>query len=1215
MRIDTLHLLAFGPFTDVELQFDKPGLQIVFGRNGAGKSTSLRALNGLLFGIPVRTRDAWLHGMPDLRVGGRLGDGVGTPIDVVRRKGNKATLRDLSENPVDDAELTQLLGGITEGLYGSMFGLNQRGLRAGGEDLLRGRGDLGAALFGAGMGSSAVHALLTSLDADAEELFTPRGRNQRVNAAVREYTEQSAEARALSVSTREWAAHREALAHAMGKREELDADIQDLEVRRSRAMRVLSVLGPLAERTERRTELEALTGVPELAEDAPERRRTALADLERAAAEQEKAQEAIARHRTEIDGIEAPAALVGRQDEIADLSQRIGEIRKGERDLPKLRGQLEAEEREALTALGEVDPLLTLDGAEARRVTAALRATVLDLARQRPDLVKAISVSEAKYKETETELAGRRKRRDALPEARDDEPLRDAVREARAAGDLEKQVADLQRALAGAEAATRRARDELPLVSGDVATVLGLEVPLPETVERFAGMFSDDARQSKSIVDAAEGVRLELEQSRIALDELELVGDVPTEVELDHDRRRRTAGWLAVRAAWIDVDPEPGKAFGEPLPDAYERSVETADRTADRLRAEADRVAKKAQLLAARDGAEREAERLVVRLADHEKAAASHAEDWKAAWAGAALDPLPPTDMREWLKKHTALRSAAHAAQDVAGRQEALQSLACDHRESLGEAVARMGESAPPAGDGFGAVLRRAEQVLEDLATGRHAREAAEEEIDRLEQREAEQAAALAAARQAMEEWEACWAAAAADLQLPKGATVSQGTATLDALDAAFERIKVANGTRRRIDGIERDAQAFDADARRLLEEVAPGEPLTDVASAIDDLQRRSMAAEKGQVRIDEATKQIEVDERRIEEARGLEADAQARLARLIQEAKVSTHEELEAVEERASRKRDCTREARELDARIAQLGADSVEALETEAAGQEHDALSAKIATLKRQAEDLTNERSQVSELIGREQVELERIDGSAAAAEADDRAQSALALARDGTERYVKLRLAAVLLRRAIETYREASQGPVLARANELLPRLTLEVINGLATDFDDKGEPVLLAVKGGRRVDVGDLSDGERDELHLALRVATLEHYFATSTPMPLILDDLFLNFDDDRARAGFKVLHELTNLTQIVFFTHHEHLVTLAQEAIPAAELTITRLPERGHGEPEEGAKSPQKPTFGPADVSLRMEPAEQPSGDGLLTAEAGSAEEPTAPTVT
>ncbi len=1166
MRIDALRLLAFGPFTDVELDFEQPGLHIVFGQNGAGKTTALRALNGLLFGIPARTGDAWLHAMPDLLVGGRISDGNGAPVDFVRRKGTKATLRDLHDTPVDDAVLTQLLGGITEGLYTSMFGLDQRGLRAGGEDLLHGRGDLGAALFGAGMGSSAVHTLLASLEADAAMLFTPAGRNQRVSAAVRNYTEQSKEAKTLSVSTRDWNEHHEAHASALNTRKGLDAEIRDLEAKRMKAERLVSVLGPLAERAERGAELEALAGVPELTEDAPERRRTALADLARAAVELKKAQDAIARRHEEIEGIDAPSALVGRQEAITDLSQRIGEVRKGQRDLPKLLGQLQAEEREALTALREVDPALTLDGAEGRRVTTAWRATVGDLAGQHPDLVKSISVAEATHKETETELSGRRNGRDLLQAVRDQEPLRDAVREVRAEGDLEKQVAASQKTLADTDAAVQRAHEKLPLVPGDLAAALELKVPLTETVERFAETFTDDEAALQRLDDAMKRVTEEQEQAQVALDELELIGDVPTEVELDEHRKRRAERWLAVRAAWIDGNLEPGKAFDEPLPEAFETSVEVADRTADRLRAEADRVAKKAQLLASRDGAMREAERLADQLDQCQLAAAGHRDEWATTWADAEIELLPPTDMRGWLTKHDALREAAHAAEEGASHLKELRALADRHRKALVAAVESVGEPVPPDGDGIGVVLRRAEQVLEDLTTRRHSRETADQEIARLEQREVDQSGAVTAARQAMETWESSWAAAAAELQLPKDATVSQATATLESLDTAFERMRVADGTRRRIDSIERDARTFDADARQLLKEVAPGDPIADVAAAIGELQRHSLAAEKGQVRIDEASKQIETEEQRIEEAQGLEADAQARLDRLLEDAKVPTHEALEAGEELAVRKRECAREVRELEASIAQLGADSVEALEAAAAGQDPDALGAEIATLERQLKDLADERSKVSELVGREQLELERMDGSAAAAEASERAQSALAEARDGAEQYVKLRLASLLLRRAIETYREASKGPVLKRANELLPRLTLGVVSRFETDFGDDGEPTLLAVKGGRRIGVGDLSDGERDELHLALRVATLEHYVATSPPMPLILDDLLLNFDNDRARAGFEVLNELTNLTQIVFFTHHEHLVELAQEAIPAADLTITRLPDAGSGEP-------------------------------------------------
>jgi uncharacterized protein YhaN len=53
MRIKRLDLMAFGPFTDQRLVFDSkgPGLTVIFGPNEAGKSSSLRALKCLLYGI------------------------------------------------------------------------------------------------------------------------------------------------------------------------------------------------------------------------------------------------------------------------------------------------------------------------------------------------------------------------------------------------------------------------------------------------------------------------------------------------------------------------------------------------------------------------------------------------------------------------------------------------------------------------------------------------------------------------------------------------------------------------------------------------------------------------------------------------------------------------------------------------------------------------------------------------------------------------------------------------------------------------------------------------------------------------------------------------------------------------------------------------------------------------------------------------------------
>ena len=92
MRLARLSLLAYGPFRGIELELGAPGLQVVFGKNEAGKSTTLRAIRGLLYGIDERTTDAHVHKMTELRIGAELIGADGTKLRVVRRKGKANTL-------------------------------------------------------------------------------------------------------------------------------------------------------------------------------------------------------------------------------------------------------------------------------------------------------------------------------------------------------------------------------------------------------------------------------------------------------------------------------------------------------------------------------------------------------------------------------------------------------------------------------------------------------------------------------------------------------------------------------------------------------------------------------------------------------------------------------------------------------------------------------------------------------------------------------------------------------------------------------------------------------------------------------------------------------------------------------------------------------------------------------------------------------------------
>ena len=60
------------------------------------------------------------------------------------------------------------------------------------------------------------------------------------------------------------------------------------------------------------------------------------------------------------------------------------------------------------------------------------------------------------------------------------------------------------------------------------------------------------------------------------------------------------------------------------------------------------------------------------------------------------------------------------------------------------------------------------------------------------------------------------------------------------------------------------------------------------------------------------------------------------------------------------------------------------------------------------------------------------------------------------------------------------------------------------------------------------------------------------------MPLIFDDILVNFDDERSRATLEILSNLSEKTQILFFTHHLRLVELAQKSVGRKRVVIHEL---------------------------------------------------------
>jgi uncharacterized protein YhaN len=70
--------------------------------------------------------------------------------------------------------------------------------------------------------------------------------------------------------------------------------------------------------------------------------------------------------------------------------------------------------------------------------------------------------------------------------------------------------------------------------------------------------------------------------------------------------------------------------------------------------------------------------------------------------------------------------------------------------------------------------------------------------------------------------------------------------------------------------------------------------------------------------------------------------------------------------------------------------------------------------------------------------------------------------------------------------------------------------------------------------------------------------MELYTRDHEPIPFIADDILVNFDNPRATAAIRALAELAKHTQVLWFTHHKHLVELARQNLDPGQFVISEI---------------------------------------------------------
>jgi uncharacterized protein YhaN len=323
------------------------------------------------------------------------------------------------------------------------------------------------------------------------------------------------------------------------------------------------------------------------------------------------------------------------------------------------------------------------------------------------------------------------------------------------------------------------------------------------------------------------------------------------------------------------------------------------------------------------------------------------------------------------------------------------------------------------------------------------------------------------------------------------------------------------------------------------------------------EAQRQAHEAARERERSLERTRQLQGE---LKLKKHVLAGLEAERARVFARAGVDSFMGLRDVELRAKRALELDTVLAQLDEQLTALSEGlTLLQLEQEVRAIDPDEARARLVALETELEALGDEIDARNQEIGGLSAGLEQLRRESGAVSLAEETESQLANVRALARRYAEVRLGYTLLSREVERYRAAHQGPVLQRAAALFPKLTLGRYQKLEVALGEQDEPTLVCVRAdGKNVRVEGLSDGTRDQLYLALRIASIERYLDHNPPVPLLLDDAFVHFDDGRSQAALSVLGELAQRTQVIFFTHHARMLELAKKALGKDKVLVHEL---------------------------------------------------------
>ncbi|MDQ6961534.1 MAG: AAA family ATPase, partial [Mariprofundaceae bacterium] len=1092
MKLLNLDVRAFGKFSQKKLDFSdlSKRMHVIYGSNEAGKSTSLRALEALLYGIHPKSSDNFLHPSAKLSVAAKLELDQGDIHHLVRRKGKKNSLYDEEHDAVLDPDMPSQWLGVSREMFGHMFALDQQALHEGGQSILGSDGDVGQALFSASVGQQTWIKVLAKLEEDAEGLFKARGNKQQIHQDCLAYEAQRKQLKDVSLGLAAYKAqaqqYEQEEAQLIGKEALLEQSERDLK-KAERLLRLMPLFQKRASLLQQEKDIAPLT-VPnegffthyqqlKLKRDQNQLRKEVLALQIKNKKEQQQssfpkqavlhAQEDIVRLQASFENFQA----IEQQKEACkeEIFQHEKDLQEAVKLwLPKCTvAEFVAKQAQALQYK---ERFLTLKKTWDR--VAHEQAT---LAEQQQDRVW-LSTPDVKKREHWQDL---------LEQARDDENLE---------RDLDAKhlhQAQLKQSIASA-------CQRLLQVGLRPSAVLCLQMPDKKTVMALDEPYRVLEQDKKQLENEIKKQNVALAQVEQTISALETQGFIPTQSAWQAACSKRDAYWAQLCLQWQAKDQ-----------DLFQQAMRHADHLAEQLYQHSDRAHQYAQQMLKKEQLLKEEKSLRRRQEAWQQSFEHWEEKWQQLWPKCMPLADIPHAMLDGLDRWQHIYQQAESFAQEQLEVQLLEKRVLMLKEELVQHVPELVVTLS-----WKLMVKKLTRLLSDVDQQQAAYEAQQQ------QRNAH-AKKTKDLLQSQQTWQQEW-------QSLTHKVASGNFEVQDFFDllTAIERVAEQD---KKLQLLQKDQQQKSQKAQHFLTQVKQLHTLLSHVPNHPDDQMKKLS----QLLEEEQQKKSLYDAYQAELV-----DLQATRTQLEEEEKVNTKAWQQCCAQ-AGVYDDAGFEALKLKIAAKKRLAEDLKAndqyMKADLCDDDPNSLQAECLTMdavaqEQQLQDLKDKINALKEELKRDRDHFAKLkhhfDGMTGDAKAAVHAQNLSSLrakVMENVEHYRRLKLAAMVLRSKIERYRQENQSEMLSQASVFFKQLTQDSFQRLSTTYDEKDHTTLVGVRDDdSHVSVDGMSTGTRDQLYLALRLGYLKKRTSNHESVPFILDDILVHFDDQRSHAAMQTL---------------------------------------------------------------------------------------------